>query len=74
MSLHLPNLDPYEYVITLTTVSILVSVADMVDWLQLFILIVTAIGTVVKVIEQCHKSKQALTDTWNRIKKLIGRG
>jgi hypothetical protein len=54
------HLSPYDYILGFASVTALVSLIDMIDTLRFFILLLTAIGTLIKVIEQWYKSKHAL--------------
>ena len=64
------NLSPYDYILGFASISALVSIIDMIDTLKLFILILTAIGTLIKVIEQIKNSKETLLSVWKPIVNL----
>jgi hypothetical protein len=61
------HLSPYDYILGFASVTALVSIIDMIDTLKLFILILTAIGTLIKVIEQVKNSKETLLSVWKPI-------
>jgi hypothetical protein len=61
------HLSPYDYILGFASVTALVSIIDMIDTLKLFILILTAIGTLIKVIEQIKNSKETLLSVWKPI-------
>ena len=61
------HLSPYDYILGFASVTALVSIIDMIDTLRLFILILTAIGTLIKVIEQIKNSKETLLSVWKPI-------
>jgi hypothetical protein len=69
------HLSPYDYILGFASVTALVSIIDMIDTLRLFILLVTAIGTLIKLIDQINQSKhslinatQKIKDIWNKLK------
>jgi hypothetical protein len=64
------HLSPYDYILGFASVTALVSIIDMIDTLKLFILILTAIGTLIKVIEQIKNSKETLLSVWKPIANL----
>lgn len=70
------DLSPFEYILGLASITALISIIDMVETLRLFILILTAIGMVFKLIEQYQKSKPSLTsfvsdikEQWKKLRK-----
>lgn len=64
------HLSPYEYILGFASLTALVSIIDMIETLRLFILILTALGTLIKLIEQVYKSKDSLLKTTILIKNL----
>lgn len=60
---------PYEHLLGIVTLGTLFSAIAMIDTLKLIILIFTAIGTVIKLIEQAYKSRESLTHFINLICK-----
>lgn len=68
------HLSPFEYILGFASITALLSIIDMVETLRLFILILTAIGMILKLIEQYQKSKPSLksfvTDLKEQWKKL----
>jgi hypothetical protein len=72
------HLSPYDYILGFASVTALVSLIEMIDTLRFFILLLTAVGTLIKVIEQWYKSKQALdlfksnlTEKWKNLMEKI---
>lgn len=70
------HLSPFEYILGLASITALISIIDMVETLRLFILILTAIGMVFKLIEQYQKSKPSLSsfvsdikEQWKKLRK-----
>ena len=52
---------PYEHLLGIVTLGTLFSAIAMIDTLKLIILIFTAIGTLIKLIEQAYKSRESLS-------------
>lgn len=70
------HLSPFEYILGFASITALISIIDMVETLRLFILILTAIGMVFKLIEQYQKSKTSLSsfvsdikEQWKKLRK-----
>jgi hypothetical protein len=63
------HLSPYDYIIGFASVTALVSLIDMIDTLRFFILLLTAVGTLIKVIEQFYKSKDSLNSLKSNIEE-----
>lgn len=70
------HLSPFEYILGFASITALISIIDMVETLRLFILILTAIGMVFKLIEQYQKSKPSLSsfvsdikEQWKKLRK-----
>lgn len=63
------HVTPYEYILGFASLSALISIIDMIDTLKLIILIFTAIGTIIKLIEQVYKSRESLSHFIGLVKK-----
>lgn len=70
------HVSPFEYILGFASITALISIIDMVETLRLFILILTAIGMVFKLIEQYQKSKPSLAsfvsdikEQWKKLRK-----
>lgn len=61
------HVTPYEYLLGFAAIGTLISAIEMADALRLIILVLTAIGTVIKLIEQVYKSKESLSSFINSI-------
>jgi hypothetical protein len=64
------NISPYEYLLGFATFGTLISAIDMIDTLRVFILVLTALGTLIKFIEQVNKSKESIKGVICYIKEL----
>lgn len=60
---------PYEHLLGIVTLGTLFSAIAMIDTLKLIILIFTAIGTLIKLIEQSYKSRESLSHFIDLVKK-----
>ena len=64
------HISPYDYILGFASITALISIIDMIDTLRLFILVLTALGTLIKFIEQLNKSKDSLKGIIYYIKEL----
>lgn len=62
------DVSPFDYVLGFGAVTALISVIDMIEILRLIILVGTAFGMFIKLVEQYHKSEPSLKLFYSKIK------
>lgn len=69
------HISPYDYILGLTSITVFISLIDMIDTLRFSILLITFIATLLKAIEQYQKSRGHLSsfiisikESWKKLR------